>query len=65
MVLRLTHSEKGTISLKISQIGKDESFLRWLPPPKLSKVGLFGASHGRQSTTTGSLGPFFVVFASG
>ena len=36
------------------------SLLRWLPPPKLSKVGLFRGSHGRRPTTTGLLGPFLL-----
>jgi len=37
------------------------SLLRWLPSPKLSKVGLFRGPYGRRPTTTGPLGPFFVA----
>ena len=35
--------------------------LRWLPPSKLSKMGLFRGSHGRRPTTTGPLRPFFLL----
>jgi hypothetical protein len=37
------------------------ALLKWLPPPKLSKVGLFKGSHSCPLTTTGPLSPFFVV----
>jgi hypothetical protein len=49
------------MSLKTSTIGEGWlSLLRWLPPPKLSKVGLFRGSHDRRPTTTRPLDPFLL-----
>jgi hypothetical protein len=49
------------MSLKVYLIGEGWlSLLRWLPPPKLSKVGLFRGSHGRRPTTTRPLGLFLL-----
>jgi len=40
------------------------SFLMWLPPLKLSKVGLFRGSHGCRPTTTGPVGPLLHLDSS-